>query len=225
VDGEDVLYKNSLLVLSTFIERFPESGAIFGVPAGNFDFVVFPIEFSPEQMIKLMYLNVLPITVVGFAETIFKRSALLAAGGFSERYLIGDAYIKKTIACREKILMVPMGFSFWRQTEGQATKQAARNFRSMIDNFFIDDEIIHSTVFPLTEQDKSQALRNFKIRTIKLLLANTLLKGKMISFFKLFRQFDLGITDFYYLAQKGKYNYTGGASGNNPLQNSFNFIQ
>jgi glycosyltransferase involved in cell wall biosynthesis len=222
VDGDDILYKNSLMEISKFIEKFPESGAIFGVAASHFDFIVFPFEFTPQQITKLMYLNTLPIAVVGFAETIFKRTALLAAGGFSECYVTGDGYIKKKIACREKVLMVPMGFSFWRQTEGQATKQAAHNFRSMIDSFFIDQEIINSTAFPLTEEEKKQVRINFKIRTIKLLFSNTLLRGKIPSFFTIFRQFGLGARDLPYLLQKGRYNYTCEASSKNPLHNNFN---
>lgn len=223
IDGDDILFHDSLQRISKYISFFPDAGALYGVAPHQFDFVVMPYLFTPKEITGLIYLNLLPITVVGFAETIFKSSALKNMGGFKENISIGDNYVKRRLACVESILLVPLGFTFWRQTEGQATKLAARNYRSMKENYFIDIEILRSSYFPLQGNDKSIAVDNFKIRTIKLLIKNTLLKGNLISFVKIFNHFSLSFPDLIFAFKKGKYNFKLNASGANPLINKYNF--
>ena len=95
VDGDDVLFKNTLRNLSEYTESFPDAEMIWGVQPSNIDFAIMPYLFNPKDLTRLIYGTSIPLAIIGFAETIFRIKELTSAGGFSERYSIGDVYIKK----------------------------------------------------------------------------------------------------------------------------------
>ena len=47
IDGDDLLYKETLTRLSNYISFFPNAAAFWGVP--NMDVAIYPYELSPEQ--------------------------------------------------------------------------------------------------------------------------------------------------------------------------------
>lgn len=222
LDGDDILYKDTLKNIHRYVTYFPDAGVVWGIPIREIDFAVLPYEFTPEQVIQLIYLTRLPFfSVIGFAETFFKTD-LLKTVGFTKKYLVGDTYIKRKLALTSTTLMIPEGFSYWRQSENQASQKINENYRSFIDMHFINDEILNDADLPLTKELKEVALENTKISEVKLLIKNTLLSGKPKDFFYLYKKLNFSIYDFKYLFKKGRYNYMPVSDISMPLLNEYN---
>lgn len=162
LDGDDIFYKNSLRDYKELINNFPSTAAIWGVSQLQVDFIVFPYLFSPEEITRFNFLSLYPITLFGFAETLFNREILISIGGLKENYMIGDTYIKRRMACEYAILVIPAGKSFWRKTSNQATQRVQKNLINLIETFKIDYEILTSNYFPLKGEEYKLAFYNFK---------------------------------------------------------------
>lgn len=221
IDGDDILYNGSLSLLAKYTQEFPMAGAFWGVPV--MDIVVFPYELKKEEITKLIFLSNYHIANIGFAESIFNTKALLEVGGFDESFVIGDNYIKKRIACTYPVVLTSKGYSFWRQTSNQASRKAMKDFSNLIQEYQINLRIVNSSYFPLSEEDKLLINENTKTSIIKLLVVNTLLKGKPFAYLQLLRKTGLSIWDITRVFKKINKDYSVGVNGNNPLMNNYNF--
>jgi glycosyltransferase involved in cell wall biosynthesis len=223
IDGDDILYKEALARLAGYLDAFPSAKGVWGVYPVYFDFFVMPYLFSREQLTRLIFLSNYPITVVGFAETVFSVEALLEIGGFDERFAIGDTYIKRKFALYHSVLLTTAGFAFWRQYPDQASNRVRSFNKQLIETYRIDRELLWSEELSLDTDELKQARRNFHIRSIKLLVMNTLLRGKFYEFFRLMKLLDISYTHLCYLLHKGDYSYKAGAEVGNPLMNEYHF--
>lgn len=223
IDGDDILYKDALARCATYLTAFPEAKAVWGVYPVYFDFVALPYLFTPLQLTQLNYLNTYPITVVGFAESFFSVEGLLQMGGFDERFAIGDTYIKRKFCCRFPVLLATAGFAYWRQYPEQASNQVRSFYKNLIETYQIDKELLWSKVNPLNEKELQEARTNFQNRTIKLVVLNTIRKGKLFDFFKLMKQLQLPYSHLRYLMNKRDYSYKAGAGVGAPLLNDYHF--
>jgi len=222
LDGDDILYKNALSEYAKYAAAFPEACAIWGVHSLYFDFVVFPYLFTPQQLTSLNFLSTYPVTVVGFTESLFRITELKQIGGFDERFAIGDTYIKRKFSCFYNVLLIPVGMAFWRQYPQQASNLVRSNYRNLIETYEIDKEILNSYYFPLSGKELLQARLNFVNRSIKLVILNTIRRGRFIDFFKLVNQLKIQYSDLLQVFKKGNYSYKGDASSAYPLMNDFN---
>ncbi|MEP6951264.1 MAG: glycosyltransferase family 2 protein [Ginsengibacter sp.] len=224
IDGDDVLYKDTLQTLQNYITFFPNAGMIWGIPTREIDFAILPYEFTPEQVIKLIYLTRLPLfSVIGFAETVFNTKLLKLIGGFHASHLIGDIYVKRKLALASNVVMIPEGLSYWRRSENQASSRAHKNYRVFIDMHNINMEILLDKNLPLSEEIREIAQVNVKISEVKRLVENTLLKGRIRDFFMLCKRLGFSIADLKYLFKKGNYSYKPIHDISIPLQNEYNF--
>lgn len=223
LDGDDVLYKNTLRDYSEFVAYFPGAAGIWGVFSVFFDFVVFPYLFSPKELTCLNFLSTYPISLVGFTESLIKTDILKKTGGFNESYMIGDTYIKRRLACEYPILLYPAGKAFWRTSKNQASQKVRNNYRNLIEAFQIDEEIITSSYFPLKGDLFEKTLMYFKNRRIKVLVNNTLLKFRIFSFIRIMKTLKIPYSDLRLLLQKVSYDYKVNATGEKPLSNNYNF--
>ena len=96
IDGDDILYKSTLRNLSEYVYGFPEAGMIWGIP--HYDFIVFPVLFTPEEIFRIEFLGNYYWSMIGFPETIFKKDILLNAGGFNEKYAWEITILKKIVS-------------------------------------------------------------------------------------------------------------------------------
>jgi len=223
LDGDDILYKDTLKNIHKYLLQFPDAGAVWGIPIREIDFAVLPYEFAPAQVLQLIYLTRLPFfSVIGFAETVFKTE-LLKSIGFDTKYSTGDTYIKRKLALTSTVVMIPEGFSYWRQSPNQASQKVSSNYRSVIDMHFINAEILNDKNLPLTKEAKETALTNIRISEMKLLIQNTWLKGKIKDFFMLYKKLNCKIADVKYIFKKGKFNYEPISDISRPLLNDYNF--
>lgn len=223
IDGDDILYKNSLQTIYNYIQVFPAAKSIWGVHHSYFDFIVFPYEFQKEEITGLNFLSTYPISQIGFAETVFDTEALKMIGGFNTKYSIGDTYIKRRFACEFPVLLVVSGFTFWRQTGDQASKIAQKNLKNLTDLLLIDKEILYAEYFPLKGEDFKKAELNYNIRRIKLIFKNSILKLNIVKFFRLLKVVGVPTQDIKFIFQKGDYSYKLNSSGDKPLMNNYNF--
>ena len=97
VDGDDILYKNTLRNLSEYILEFPECGIVFGVLTPTNPFVVLPYVFEPIDTLRIMLDPSTMVGNIGFAETLFNVIALRNVGGFSTEFKMGDIFIRKKL--------------------------------------------------------------------------------------------------------------------------------
>jgi len=223
IDGDDILYKDALARCASYLTAFPEAKAVWGVYPVYFDFVALPYLFTPLQLTRLNYLSTYPITVVGFAESFFSVEGLLQIGGFDERFAIGDTYIKRKFCCRFPVLLASAGFAYWRQYPEQASNRVRYFYKQLIETYQIDKDILWSKTIPLSGEELQKARTNFKIRTMKLVVLNTIRKGKFFDFFKLMNRLQLPFSHLRYLMKKGNYSCKVGAEPGIPLLNDYHF--
>jgi glycosyltransferase involved in cell wall biosynthesis len=224
VDGDDILYKNTLRNLSEYINSFPTAGMIWGLNPQKFSDIVFPYLVSPFLNLNLIYRTNLPIANIGLGEILFKVSVLKKVGGFNTSYKIADTHIKKYLALTENVLFVSIGFMHWRHHPEQASflisKQRLDSFRERI---IIDSQIIRNENFPISGNGLKTIKRNFEISKMKLLVKHTILRGDIIGFFRLFKTLKLKWTCFIFLFYKGDYSFLPSKEIGNPLFNEYNF--
>jgi len=221
VDGDDILYKNSLRNIAEFIEAFPNAQMIWGVQPADIDFAVMPYLFEPTELIRLIYGTNLPLAVIGFAETVFRLEELRLAGGLSESYSIGDTFIKKKLALTCNALFVPLGFVFWRRSSNQASSIVNRDYRNFLEGYLIDCAIMQSNL----AEERQELTASIKASFLRRLLKNTLLRGKIADFLRLFNDAGLVFKDFRLLFNKYSYSYSPVERTDQPLFNDFNFSQ
>lgn len=218
VDGDDVLFKNTLRNLSEYIEAFPNAQMIWGVQPADIAFAVMPYLFESTELIRLIYGTAFPLAVIGFAETLFRLEELLAAGGLSERYSIGDTYIKKKLALSCNALFVPVGFVFWRRSSNQASSRINEDYCNFLEGYLIDCEIIKNYV----NNEKQELTASIKASFIRRLLKNTLLKGKIADFVRLYKKAGLSHGDYNLLFKKYSYRFSPVELTEHPLYNFYN---
>lgn len=224
IDGDDILYKDTLQMLQRLIKAFPTAGMIWGVPVNDIDFAVLPCLLTPRQIIQIMFFTPLSIASIGLAETVFSVDALRSIGGFSTEFAIGDTYIKRKLAVTTPVLLTPTGFSFWRRSGNQASQRASRKYRSFIDLHQINQSVLNDPTLPLNETETQQAVLNTRISEIKLMVSNTLLKGRLSDFFLLMKKLDVSFSELLLLLQKGKFDYKIVADISDPLMNNYHFM-
>ncbi|MFM2359364.1 MAG: hypothetical protein RLY16_1357 [Bacteroidota bacterium] len=221
VDGDDILMKHTLRNLSEYIQAFPDAAMIWGVSPLHIDFAVMPYLIEPEMMMRLMYETQIPLASIGFSETIFRIDTLRRVGNLPERFVVGDTYLKKRIALEEKVLLVSMGFIFWRRSENQASQIASKSHRGFIESFLIDCELLNQCTLP----HKQELLLLTKASFLRRLFKHTIRKGKFALFFKLLQQSGLKWSDFRYILKRYPPPYAPVQNTAAPLMNKFNFTK
>lgn len=224
VDGDDILYKNTLRNLSEFVISFPESGMVWGLNPQNFPFFIFPYLVNPRENLNLIYRTLISISNIGFGEILFKVDFLRMNGGLSEKYKMGDTFIKKKLASKAPVLYVPIGMIFWRQSEKQASKHVTKGLDAFYERCLIDTEILNDPSLPLNEIERNIVLRNLRISTIKLLFSSTIPKGDIRNFLKMKQKLNLPLSDLLLLFVKGTYVFKPTMKLDEPLFNNYNFI-
>jgi glycosyltransferase involved in cell wall biosynthesis len=207
IDGDDILYKLSLGNLASYVTYFPEAGMIWGIEDIYYPNVVFPYLFKPADLMLFMYTIKSTISYTGLAEIVFKVDALKREEGFSNKYAIGDIYIKKKLCLTENVLFVPRGFAFWRHSPNQASKMAEKKYGKLIEDITIDREIVYSPLFPITGEKRNVIVRNIQIREVKLLVMHTLRRRKIRDFFKLSRKLNIPFSSMKYFFSKLRQEY------------------
>jgi glycosyltransferase involved in cell wall biosynthesis len=207
VDGDDILYNNTLRNASEYVFAFPGAVSLWGVWSHELSFCIFPVLLQPAELIKWIYGANLPIAIMGFGETVFKTETLKKIGGFSEKYISGDMYVKKLIALEGPVLLTPIGYMFWRRSPEQATKKLETGLNGYINNVIIDREILSRLRPDIPEDEVAWYEKNIRVRDIKVLFHHTFLKTKFSKGITIWRRLKFSISDLRYLLIDADYNY------------------
>jgi glycosyltransferase involved in cell wall biosynthesis len=207
VDGDDILYKKTLRNLSEYALEFPEAASVWGVPSAAFWFAVLPHQFNPKITIQLIYKTKISISEIGFAETLFKTSALCELGGFKTKFRIGDTWAKKKIAANFPVLFVPMGFMLWRQSNFQASKKLNGLRGGSFENYLIDKEILTNNIEGITLEEKMKLFENVRSSYLKNLVRDSLKNFKIFEFIRICREHGFEFSDIRLLYKSRKLNY------------------
>lgn len=207
VDGDDMLYPNTLRNLAEYIAQWPNATSIWGVQSHSMHYCYFPVLLEPLETIKWIYAANIPISIIGFTETCFNTEALKKVGGFSEEFISGDTYIKKKLALHGSVLLVPLGFMYWRKSEGQATNRLKKGLTGYRENVRIDRAILSDPLFGQYVEEKKLFQYNCKVRDIKVLLYHTLSKGKLLLCWHIIKEFKFKFSDMNYLFKKADNSY------------------
>ena len=224
VDGDDVLYKNSLRNLAEYVKAFPSIGMIWGISTSANLYLIPPYIFKPELTLKLLYSDLYHLGVIGFAETVFQVDALKKMGdNFPLNYSTGDIYIRKKLALTESVLFIPLGISFWRISPSQASSKLSLGFKGLLEGYNIDMQILNDDENPLTYKERIKAIKNLKISVVKRLIRFTILSLNFVQFFKIYKHLKLSFTDLLLLFQKIDNRYLPVKDISEPLANDYNF--
>ncbi len=150
---------------------------------------------------------------------------LKEVGGFSEKYAIGDYYIKKKIALKTNVLLIPISISYWRVRAGQASQNVGKNYRSLLEQFEIDYNILNDIHLPLNKEEHKLAHEKLIRRTVIQIFRNTLLKGKITDFTSLKKKTKLNYLDFFKMFKKTRISTKLGRSGEDPFFTNYNFLK
>jgi glycosyltransferase involved in cell wall biosynthesis len=224
IDGDDILYKNTLRNLSEYIEYFPEAGMVWGIEDVYFPNVVYPYLFEPTDIIRFLYTIISSLPYTGFGETVFKTEVLLKNGGISGQFSMGDIYLRKKLSISEKTIFIPRGLVFWRYREDQASKKIEKNYLKLKEDLIIDRLIINDPSFPCDSNIKKVIARNIKIREVKQVFNHTLRHLNIRDFFLLNQELDISLSQYFLLFEKQKYNkYYDEPDMKYALMNDYNF--
>jgi glycosyltransferase involved in cell wall biosynthesis len=207
VDGDDILYKQTLRNLSEYVFEYPEAASIWGVPSARFWFAVLPYMFYPSNTVRLIYETNINLAEIGFAETLFKTEYLKKIGGFSEEYKIGDTWVKKRLAFEYPILFVPMGFMLWRQSAAQASKKINSIYGGFLQNFQIDQKLLATNNWPIDDKLQQRIYKDVRSSFLKNLVRLTLFKFKLADFMKMFTSQKFSLSDVGLIFRKVHKNY------------------
>ncbi|HMO34356.1 MAG TPA: glycosyltransferase family 2 protein [Lacibacter sp.] len=221
IDGDDVINKHALRNLREYIYFFPDAIMIWGVPPAAIDFAVLPYQFEPPTTMRLIYESSAPMAMIGFTETVFRRDALKRVGFLSEEYAIGDTYIKKRLALEGPVLLVAMGFAFWRRSDTQASRKASLNYSVFLEAHNIDLKVVSMSGL----LNKEKLICRIKGSFIRRLFRHTLLKGRILLFFQLYRKSGLSLADFRNIFERFGPAYSPAPGLSHPLINRFHFTK
>ena len=223
IDGDDILYKNSLRNLAEYIWAFPSAGMIWGVLTPLNDYAVLPFLFEPIQTIKIISDTSNHVGVIGFTETLFLVQALKNNGGFREDFVMGDIYIRKKLALTCKVLFVPLGIAYWRRSDTQASLRLNLNYLGLLESTKIDLMLINDLQNPLTEIEKKEMEAFVKLNFLRWTIKNILLKGNLIKFNMMLNYLDIRLTEIFLIFKKNRKLDPIVKDLSRPLYNSFNF--
>lgn len=217
VDGDDILYKQTLRNLSEYVQEFPEASAVWGVPSARFCFALLPYQFEPAITVRLIYETDITLAEIGFAETLFKTSCLKAIGGLATGFRIGDTWAKKMIASQYPVLFVPMGYMLWRVSAGQASNKVHNLRGGGFENFMIDKAIFSQPIQGLSEEKQHSLWLDVQSSFIKNLLRSSIREFNIRVFFQILREADIPITNLKLLFRKRQMNYLPVSDISEPL--------
>ena len=204
VDGDDILYEESLGKLASYINEFPTLVSIFGIDKKCLPQIKVPLLISETEAYKWIYSFYIPIAFVGFAETLFETETLKRCGGFPENLVCGDTYIKKLMPAYGPILIITDSLQNWRTSENQASSSLNKDLIGYQNNVIIDKTILANAKVKRCLDNPEVYNHNIKVRDTKLFFRHTILKWKLGLGFKLFKKLQFKLSDFKYLFTKAK---------------------
>jgi glycosyltransferase involved in cell wall biosynthesis len=215
IDGDDIIYPHGLEHMVKYLEAFPDSAmALSQTPKKG---IIYPCELTPRQTILYDFLSYNYINHHGFPYTFFKTEVLQEFWDIPPFIMAGDTYLKIRISSEYNVLLIPDGLAWWRETPGQASKNLQNNMIGKTEALFCTSIMLNNTKCPLSEPEKEQVRINSRGGFLREVVFNYLLKGKVVSAFKIIRKAGINLNDIKYFFKKPKYKLIQDEEIINPL--------
>lgn len=176
LDADDIIYPNSLTIMVSSMEEYPE--AALGIQSiFTKEDKSLPLILASDEAIRRHYFNG-GILLPGPSGVIILKNVFDSIGGFSGKRFVGDTECWIRIACIHKILILPASLVWWREHEGQEIKKESKLFEPVLVRYQIDQECFKDPHFPLTQHEKIVAKKKSNRRYLHNLLRLLIFKGK-----------------------------------------------
>ena len=164
LDSDDKLYGEGLQTMVNSMTDFPDAG--FGVPCLEKYTGKLPFQLSPHDSVAKHYAGDNHLCY-GPTGSIFKRSAILQAGLFEEKYgILTDTLLNIKTASLYPTVFFERNLFYWRRHNEQVTEEQKDNVRMIRERNEIVNASLNYPKLPLTENEKLIIKSNFiKINT------------------------------------------------------------
>ena len=157
IDGDDYMLPGGLAAMTRALDAFPHAGFVAALPAASG--IEAPVQLSPRQYFACQFLGP-SVMGANFTQVLFRRSALLEAGGFDLRFRTGDTHIQLKLALHHAVTLMRDGHAVWRQHGAQASRALHTDLRGLAELFRYGCEVLDHPMCPLTASERISARRN-----------------------------------------------------------------
>jgi glycosyltransferase involved in cell wall biosynthesis len=196
VDSDDLIYPHSLQVMFDSMEQFPDAaaGLAHSMPE---DDEPYPWQLTPEATYRKHFLGRGCLSC-GPSGAIIRRDAFEAANGFCDEWgVLSDTEFWLRLATQHPIVLLPPGLVWWRRHEGQEFTKDEAAAVYLERGHQLCMQALSSEKCPLSEVDRTCALRKTKQHYARRLLAlgtRHMCPGQA---FRLYRKSQLSFTDLF----------------------------
>jgi glycosyltransferase involved in cell wall biosynthesis len=167
IDGDDLLIDVALSYAVSAMEQNSDCSLACGYLSRNY--MLYPFKLTPKQSYRFNYFGD-SFFSNSLCQTFFRTQTLKDVGLLPEKYISGDYFIKSKIAASSNILIIYPLLGWWRQTPNQASSQLKNRDISLFEKFNMDKEILNSSDFPLSNNEKLLILYKLKMILLRHLI-------------------------------------------------------
>jgi glycosyltransferase involved in cell wall biosynthesis len=161
VDADDMIYPHGLELLVYYMEQFPNAG--YGLCSLDQDKQhMFPIRLSPLETYKRHYIKRQSLFHKAPLSSIIRRSVFEAENGFINVRHYGDFELWHRLSKKYDLVMMPKGIAWYRVSDGQEAAVRKKNPLNGLYTLQAAQTHIKSNECPLTSEQKSNILKDFR---------------------------------------------------------------
>lgn len=164
LDGDDMIYPDSLKIMVHAMERYPEAALGLQQQITD-DFAPYPILVNQQWVIRTHFLE-RGVLNSGPSGAIFKTDIFRQIGGFSGEKFVGDSDLWIRMAFKYPVILLQPSLVWWRIHPAQESKNEARDRNMILVRYKLYKKFIATPECPITDKDKRKALLKLNRRFI-----------------------------------------------------------
>jgi glycosyltransferase involved in cell wall biosynthesis len=196
IDGDDYIYPHALQILTTYMIDFPE--VAFAIMCPENSKYIYPIKLSSSEIFKIEF-SEFGIINKALTHTFYKTSILKNNKFRTEKFYSGDTLNRLEIAMHNPCLLVNDNLTWWRISEGQASKKLNKTLKN--EQYLMSKELFTNTNCPLSENEKSIFISNSKIKITRQIF-KFLIKLKPKLAIKSYVNNNINFLDLFFIVRK-----------------------
>lgn len=162
LDADDLIYPHGLEIMVQSMEQFPDCALGISQEVAE-DLKPYPFVMTPKETFQREFLQ-RGVLGLGPTGTILRRDAFEKIGGFTGTRYIGDTELWYKLAMQYPVLKMVPGLIYWRQHEEQQIKMEKKDINVIKLRFQHTMNTLKEVDLPLTENQKSVALKKVNRR-------------------------------------------------------------
>lgn len=193
LDGDDMIYPDSLKIMVSAMEAYPE--AALGLQQFLFDDVKpYPLLATNSWALRTHFLerNVLGS---GPSGAIIKHSEFLKIGGFSGEKFVGDSELWIRMMYHSPLVLLQPSLVWWRIHPAQESGNEAKDKRMILVRYRLYKRFLLDAALPLSQAEKSLAIKKLNRRFIGN-VAGKIRRGERLNYcFQLLKESSLSVKE------------------------------